>query len=171
MSIISASSFDTGKFKLAVNRLTEADITTFINQREREYLIKLLGAELYALFIADLDDGVPTTAKYVTIFNAGQWDFDVNNPTISNGMLQMLQGIVYYHYVKDNNAYHTITGLVSNNNENSNPEIMEKGAQIITQKYADAMATYDAIQRYIKENLSVYPQFNGVSTSKSAFFY
>jgi hypothetical protein len=83
----------------------------------------------------------------------------------------MLQGIVYYHYVKDNNAYHTITGLVSNNNENSNPEIMEKGAQIITQKYADAMATYDAIQRYIKENLSDYPEFNGVSTSKSAFFY
>jgi len=173
MSIVQTSDFSTGKYKLAVNRFSTADLTVFIQQREREYLVRLLGAELYALFIADLTGtpSVPQDARFTAIFEANQWDYDTNDPTISDGIKEMLKGIIFYHYVKDNNAYHTITGLVSNNNENSTPETKEKGMQYITQLYSNALETYSAIQRYISENSTTYPEFNGKVNRQSPFAY
>lgn len=173
MSIVQTSDFSTGKYKLAINRFTSSDVEAFITQREREYLIKLLGAELYALFLEDLSGtpSVPNDQRFTTIFNAGAWDYDTYNPTISEGIKEMLKGVVYYHYVKDNSAYHTITGLVSNNNENSTPETNEKGAQYIILLYSRAMETYAAIQRYITENIDDYPEFNGTEIKQTPFFY
>jgi hypothetical protein len=173
MSIVQLTDFNTGKYKLAVNRFTTADVTTFIEQREREYLIRLLGAELYALFIADLTGtpSEPQGARFVAIFDANAWDYDTNEPLISDGIVEMLKGIIFYHYVKDNNAYHTITGLVSNNNENSTPETKDKGMQYITQLYSNALETYSAIQRYISENSSTYPEFNGKVNRQSPFAF
>lgn len=170
-SIVQLSDFLTGDFKIAQNRLTQSDLQVFIDQREREYLVKLLGAELYGLFYADLsgDPLTPDTEIYQTIFEAGEWDLPY--PIISNGIRYMLQGAIYFHYVRDNNMYHTITGQVSNNNENSNAEVKDKGAQVLVQKYADAMKTYDSIQCYINDNLSDYPTFNGICSLRTGFFW
>ena len=86
-------------------------------------------------------------------------------------MKEMLKGVIFFHYVRDNNMYHTITGLVSNNNENSNAEIKEKGGQYITQKYASALETYSAIQQYIKDNSDVYPEYKGETLNQSPFSF
>lgn len=156
---------------MAKNRLTVDDLGVFITSREREYLIKLLGAELYGIFYADLSSAtiqIPQTARFTAIFN----QFAQDDPTIvSEGIRKMLTGIIYYHYVRDHNLYHTITGMVQSNNENSVAGIDVKASQYITRKYAKALETYKAIQDYIKLHLDVYPEFRGVAQEQSAFFF
>jgi hypothetical protein len=168
--IVRTSDFSTGDFKIASNRLTTPDIAVFITQREREYLVRLLGAELYGLFYADLVGTPlqPAAARFTEIFDPNQWDLSCGI-RISNGMKYMLQGVVYFHYVKDTNAYHTITGMVESANENSAQD-KARGAQIIIQKYSQALETYSAIQDYIKDNLATYPEFNGAAIRQSPIF-
>lgn len=173
MSIVSRTDFATGKYLLAVNRFTEDNLDTFISKYERRYLIKLLGAELYSLFSADLTGtpSEPQEERFTVIFEEGQWDLVDNEPTISDGIKEMLKGIIYYHYVRDNNMYHTITGLVSNNNENSNAEVKEKGAQYITALYAAAIETYNAIQQYISYNSDDYSEYKGEEIQQSPMMF
>jgi hypothetical protein len=173
-NIVSLTDFTTGEFKIAQNRFTEDDITSFILKYERRYLVELFGAELYALFFDDLTGtpAEPQDARFVTVFEEGQWDDIIaDGPLISDGIKEMLKGIVFFHYIRDNNMYHTITGLVSNNNENANAEIKEKGAQYILKKYAHAMETFTAIQEYMKDNSDVYPEFKGKEIEQSGFFF
>ena len=168
MSILASSDF-TGHFGLAQSNRT--DFSWYFNQYEREYLVKLLGAELYGLFYADLDDtpAVPQTQKYIDIFDPLAFDDGV--PVISNGIKYMLQCFVYFHYVRDNNLYHAISGLVSTNIENATSQIEAKGAQYITTMYNEGLETFAAIQKYIQNHSSDYPEFNGISINRSPVFW
>ncbi len=170
-TIVRTTDFLTGDFLIAQDRLTTALLETCIANREREYLIKLLGAELYALFLEDLTGEPPssTSDRFTVIFEEGAWDFDDCGATISNGIKWMLQGVIYFHFVKDNNLYHTITGLVSVANENANSELGAKAQQHLTQKYALAIDTFTAIQGYINENSDDYPEYNGTPIRQSPF--
>lgn len=172
-SIVQTSDFQTGEFTIPVNTYTSSNLQAYITRLEREWLIKLLGAELYALFFADLTGtpAEPQTAIYTTIFEQGAWDDILADVLISDGMVKMLKGIIFYEYVKDSNSMATISGMVTNANENSTVENKEKGSQILTQKYASAISTFNAIQAYINDNLSDYPDFNGMTIKQSSFFW
>jgi len=168
MSILATSDF-TGQFGIAQNNVT--DFSWYFERYEREYLVKLLGAELYGLFFDDLggDPSEPTSDIYVTIFEP--LIFDDGKPYVSHGIKFMLQSFVFYHFIKDNNLYHSIAGLVSNNVENAVAQIETKGAQYITTKYREALDSFEAVQVYIQNNLSDYPKFNGVCIQRTPVFW
>lgn len=169
MAILQTSDF-TGQFQLAQNHLT--DISTYFERYEREYLVKLLGAELYALFDANLTGTpeVPASAPYTTIFNPLVFS-DGSYPYVSNGIKFMLKCYVFYHYVRDNNLYHSITGLVSSGIENATAQIDAKGAQYIVTRFDEGVMTHQIIQRYIELHSDDFPTYNGVKFVRQPVFW
>ena len=78
MSIVVNTDFK-GEYNVSKNCYDQLD--TYIEKYEKKYLTKLLGAELYALFIADLtvtDPQVPQTQRFLDIFN----DFSIDEANI-----------------------------------------------------------------------------------------
>lgn len=158
MAIVQTSDF-VGEYKVSQSRFTE--LAKYITKYEKQYLVKLLGSDLYDLFIADLTvttPQTPQTAIYQSIFNSFKQD-ENNCIVFSEGIKQMLIMFIYFHYVRDMQNYNTIAGSVTNVNENSNASGYN-GYNLI-ESYNDAIDTYRSIQWYIEENKSDYPDYNG----------
>ncbi len=89
MSIILNTDF-TGKY--AVSQSCYDDLDTYIEKYEKDFLISLLGAELYLLFIADLDTAipqVPQTTRFLDLYNSFDIDED-NCIRSSEGLRKMI---------------------------------------------------------------------------------
>ncbi len=174
---LTVSDFD--KFyKIATNDFDEEDLEQCIIDNEKKYLKQLLGVSLYALFEADLTGGTtppPTTQKYLTIYNPLEFDntnggiytggilssgIEVNKINISEGMIAMLKGFIYFEYQRFQFVKASPVGSVENSNENSKVLTGYKAANI--QRYNKAVESYKAIQTYIRQHSSDYPEFNGV---------
>lgn len=160
MSIVLNSDF-VGKYEINVNQYNETLIDAYIAKYEKQYLLKLLGATLYGLFVADLTGTPeePQTAIYVTIFESFEIDNEgLNNILVSNGIKEMLTGFIYYHLTLDNQQSQTSIGVVSPNAENGTMIAMNS---ITNSRYNDNVETFRAIQEYIMLNSTDYPDFNG----------
>ncbi|CAB4128570.1 hypothetical protein UFOVP104_50 [uncultured Caudovirales phage] len=157
MSIVINSEF-VGKYSLNLNQYNIDKIDIYIEKYEKYYLSHLLGAELYALFIADLDiNNIPQTSIYENIFNS--FIIDYNSTVLSsNGIKEMLLGFIYYHITSDLIVNQTSIGGTKAKNENST--VMGKNASITT-RFNEAIDTYKAIQCYILDNSVDYTTFNG----------
>ena len=70
MGILITSADFTGENVVATDVYTEERLNSFIAAYEAKLLYELLGIELCDLFVADLVNKVPQTAKYLTIYNA-----------------------------------------------------------------------------------------------------
>ena len=148
-----------GYYDISTDTFTGIDLETYISDIEPIALRRLLGVELYNLFIADLDgNGVPQTAIYQAIYNA--FDVDYNCTIISStGMLEMLKGFIYYDYMRDSQFASVITGKNKSEFANSTKaSFIEYGLQ---ERYNVALQTACNIQWYIKENSADYPTYNG----------
>jgi hypothetical protein len=159
MSLVLNSDF-TGKYKLALTQFNTGEIDAYIAKYEKEYLLQLLGAELYALFIADLNAAtpqVPVSAIYLSLFNAFNED---DNKVIrsSDGMVEMLKGFIYYQYTKDLVQNQTPIGSTMPKNENST--VMALNQSMCT-RFNDQVLSYQSIQWYICDNSTDYPLYNG----------
>ena len=122
--------------------------------------MKLLGAELYALFILDLtvsDPQVPQTTRFLDIFNA--FALDENNYCVieSEGIRKMLTQLIYFHYVRENQVINTAGGTVSNSVE-LGLNAAFKGN--IVQAYNEGVNNSHSIQWFICDNSTVYPEEN-----------
>lgn len=174
----------TGKFKISKNCYDEAVLQEYIDKYEDLYLIRLLGSDLFDLFIADLDiSNQPQTQIYIDIFepfhkdlesfserwNISKWYYNHNCILLSEGMVEMLKGFIYYHYVTAENVKHTIMGLTKSINENSSSASYEMIYRTGEVRYNEALNTYIDIQRYICEELESYPDWNGIKMN--AKFY
>lgn len=161
-----------GKYKISKNCYDEAVLQSYIDKYEDIYLIKLLGSDLFDLFIADLDiNNDPVSAIYIAIFNAFHKDisnynglkyYDNNCLLISEGMVEMLKGFIYYHYVSAENVKHTITGLTKGINENSGASSYEMIYRTSEIRYNEALQTFTSIQAYICDDLTNYSEWNGI---------
>lgn len=161
MSIVLNSDF-VGKYEITLNQYNVDLIDLYIAKYEKHYLLKMLGATLYNLFIDDLTGTpeVPVTAIYTTIFEPFEID-DANwsnQILISNGIKEMLTGFIYYHLTLDNQQIQTSIGVTSPNAENSTIIAMNS---ITNSRYNDNVETFQAIQEYIELHLSDYPTYNG----------
>jgi len=157
--IVQTSDF-TGEYFIAQGKY--ADLSSQIERTEKVWLAKLLGAELSKLFIADIQlDHEPDETRFVTIFDEFVEDYG-SEVVQSSGIKEMLKGLIYYEYVPKTNVMHTQTGLVSSLNENSTPQTEARGAQFIMNHYYKAIKTYNAIQWYIEQHKSDYPEYNGI---------
>ncbi len=152
-----------GKWELAKNN--DDKIDEYIAEYEEQYLVELLGKELFDLFKADLTAGIPNTQIYKDIFNP--FSITINQAIVitSKGMKKMLVGLIYFQYVKDNKTKQTINGAVNQQTEVSTPS----DNTFLYQRYNDAVRTYQAIQTYIIKNKASYLTFAGVIKEKSSF--
>ena len=157
---ITFNDFGKGKFELHKGIYENDKIQAYINKYERQYLIKLLGAELFKDFESDLVGGVPQEARFLALYNAFEYD-DVNcGIYISEGMLDMIKGFVYYQYLKDKTNVVAVSGNVRQMGENS--ENVSTLNTMIYTRYNDSVRTYKAIQKFICDNNKDYLKFNGV---------
>jgi len=158
---ITFNDFGKGKFELHKGMYESTKIQAYIDKYERQYLVKLLGVELFKLFEADLVAGVPQTAKYLAIFNSFEYD-EVNcGIYISEGMVEMVKGLVYYQYLKDMTNVVAVSGNVRQMGENS--ENVSTLNTMIYTRYNDSVRTYKAIQKFICDNNSDYLDYNGIN--------
>lgn len=154
-----------GFYQIAKGGNNDEKIETYIDAVEPNMLRNLLGCTLYDLFIADIDPvtNKPLTAKYLSLYNAFCVDVSIGSgdQKRSLGMVEMLKGFVYYNFVGDSDFFNTISGNVSNQFSNSLPvNTMQIG---LTERYNLGLQTYEAIQWFICDNSTDYPEYNGIN--------
>lgn len=160
---ITFSDFGKGKYELHKGMYEQQKINEYIDKYERLYLINLLGGNLYNLFVADLVAGVPVSTEYLAIYNAFVIDENNCDVVISDGMVEMIKGFIYFEYLKDQINQVWVSGNVSPQGENST-NISTLNQQIYT-RYNDGVRIYRAIQWYICKNSNDYLDYNGKNKS------
>ena len=130
---------------------------TYLDNYEKVFLINLLGAELYDLFIADLVGGVPQTQRFIDIYNSFAID-DNSCVRYSEGMKVATMQYVYFFAVRDLAVKKTNTGVVFNDNEVSQGPFYS-GYNIV-EAYNESVKNAQEIQWYICDNSDVYPEEN-----------
>jgi len=165
MSILNITydDFGKGKFELHHGMYEQTKIQAYIDKYERQYLVKLLGVDLFNLFVADLVAGVPQLAIYLKIYNPFEYDNVNCYVYISEGMIDMIKGFVYYQYLKDLTNTVAVSGNVRPLGENS--ENVSTLNSMIYTRYNDSVRTYKTIQKYICDFNSDYLQYNGIGIS------
>jgi len=165
MSIIQTSDF-VGEYQLASDNFSEHQV--YIDRYEKFYLVMLLGADLYALFIADLTPTtpqIPQTAIYTDIFDS--FDIDYSNCIYSSeGIKQMLVEFIYFHILRDLPNQKRLSGNVRLKSETG--EAMPYNGLNLIPAYNQAVENYHNIQWYICDNSTDYPDYNGRVQSKAS---
>jgi hypothetical protein len=145
-----------GKFQVTVNEFTVSKLQLYIDRYEENYLRELLGLELYDLYIA-----TPLDPLFVAIESPFVFQSTCDNQIYeSQGMKDMLTGFIFFMYTRDLYSSQSIVGTVKQSNENST--IPTNVSALLWQRYNESILSYDAIQQYIRENLTDYPTFKGV---------
>ena len=157
MSIVTKSDF-TGEYLIAQDQYSNID--SYIATYEKKYLTMLLGADLYALFIADLtptSPQVPQTQRFLDVFNPFDKD-ECNSLIVSQGMKQMLIQFIYFHVLRDNLNFKSTTGTVRMKNENSS-ESMYNGYNLV-ESYNQGVCNAWSIQWFVNDNSADYSEEN-----------
>tara|TARA_R110000744_G_scaffold148351_2_gene261395 strand:- start:11112 stop:11612 length:501 start_codon:yes stop_codon:yes gene_type:complete len=156
MSIVVNTDF-TGEYKVAKTCYDQIDF--YIEKYERKYLLGLLGAELYTLFVADLtatNPQIPQTTRFLDIFNSIQLD-EGSCIITSEGIRKMLTQLIYFHYVRENQVENTAGGTVRNAVElGTNASFM--GNEV--QAHNEGVRNSHAIQWVINDKSDIYPEEN-----------
>jgi hypothetical protein len=156
MSIVVNTDF-TGEYNISKNCYDQIDF--YIEKYEKKYLLGLLGAELYTLFIADLtatNPQIPQTTRFLDIFNSFNIDESVCIIT-SEGIRKMLTQLIYFHYLRENQVQNTSGGTVRNAVElGTNASFM--GNEV--QSYNQGVNNSHAIQWFICDKSDIYPEEN-----------
>jgi len=157
-----------GTTQLQEDDNTEDKFNVIRDERENTYIFKLLGAELGNLFIADLDaNGVPQTARFTDIFEAFAEDVSsgfcfewmtINGLVESKGIKQYLIDTVWFYFARNNPVLITTGGNKISESENSSNSA--DGATL-GRIYNKAVDTGLAIQWFIEDKPTIYPEYNG----------
>ena len=150
----------TDEYKISFTCFSEEDLDAYIVRYEKYYLTRLLGAELYTLFIADLtgNPSVPTAPRFTAIFDAFDDDNDGGTLISSEGMKEMLKQFVYFHFTRDQVYKASPLGRVKPESSISSPP-SSKGYNLV-ESFNKGLCNYNAIQWYIDENSTDYPEEN-----------
>lgn len=142
-----------GKYQLSTGMYDVAKLQEYIDKYEKQYLIELFGAELYDEFMSDLDvSNVPQSPNFIEIFNPFHKNIAFGQLIMSDGIIEMLKGFIYYEYSKDLINQMTPVGNVRPIGENS--ESVSTLYSMIYTRYNTAIKSYRAIQMYILLNLN-----------------
>lgn len=163
MAILQVSDFQSGRFRIPVKSVQDASLLEKIDTVESIYLPRLFGVDLFKLFIADLSVGTPQTPsspRFVKVFDPF---IDQNDEflTQSEGIKVMLQGLVYYLYVRDRVTRVTTDGVKVTTGENSD-NISAIGHDI-NSRFNEAILTFKVIQHFMfSVDEDTYTEFEGV---------
>lgn len=179
-TILSPSSF-IGQFHLPITNDTSIQVQAYLDQHETDYLYKLFGADLYALYLA-ASATPPVDAPFLVIHNpfvkdvagsAGMFYImgAMDHPSYhkkqapkvrqSYGIVDMLKAFMYFHIQRENVLESTVFGLKKQESEASAPadyaainkldEVWNRGIQ-----------SFQAIQWYMTSFAPTdYPLYNG----------
>lgn len=147
-----------GEYKISKNCFL--DLELYIEKYEPYYLKLLLGADLYALFKADLtavDPQIPQTTRFLSIFNSFTSDED-GCVRDSEGIRKMLVQFIYFRFVRESSHFNTAAGQVVNNVEVSSNT--PYAGYNLMEAYNQGIKNFQTIQWYIRDNDDVYPEEN-----------
>tara|TARA_R110002167_G_scaffold142042_1_gene330608 strand:+ start:46 stop:588 length:543 start_codon:yes stop_codon:yes gene_type:complete len=164
-TILSISDF-TGEYYIANNPRANNNIESIIASKENEYLINLLGIDEAINFTNNLVNGIPTNANYLIIYNPfeevvkeclyGYRHLDQSDRIQrSKGLKETLKGLIYYDILSRDNYKHTLTGVVVNNNDNSNVLTASEAVRFAESKRNNIIESYNLISKRIKD-LEIY---------------
>ncbi len=160
--IINIQDFQSADFKLPVNSLTNNELQAVIDRVETEVLEDLLGEELAILFLNDLQNGVPQSSIYNDIFNKFRIKATICEPLyVSKGIKNMLKNYVVFEYSKLIETQHTMVGTASGQSETSSKYSALNSSKVI-ESYFNATRTFNAITKFICENIHNYPEYEGI---------
>jgi hypothetical protein len=148
-----------GEYSVPQNAFS--DLGIYIDKYEKIYLRKILGVELYDLFIADLTPTtpqVPQTPIYETIFEPIAINLN-GIEIVSAGLKDILTQFIYFHYMREHRYQKTMSGVNSQASENG-IDLGYNGFNLID-SYNYAVSNVNAVQCFINENLVDYPTYNG----------
>jgi hypothetical protein len=145
----------TGKYELHTGIYDQQKLQDYINKYEKRYLIELFGATLFDDFIADLDvNNAPESPNFIQIFDEFHQNVNLYHLLISEGILEMLKGFIYFEYSKDQMNQQTPFGNVAQLSENSK-KVTTLNSMIFT-RYNEAVKTYNAIRSFIILNSTLH---------------
>ena len=131
----------------------QGKIQAYIDKYEKRYLIELLGPDLYDQLVADSTGGIPQSPNLLFIYNPFHVTISPLSMLISEGIVEMLLGFIYFEYSKDLVNQMTPYGNVKSLAENST--VTAGNSTLIYNRYNEAVRTYRAIQMYIALNKTV----------------
>ena len=150
-----------GKYKVSQNNFAETDLQSFIDKFEKVYIRRLLGLTTGDLFYADIASLTflpPSNAIYSVLFNPIATVIN-GCDVISNGVKEMLVGFIYWEYTRLAATQNTLNGNVIQENETASQVDFSKTP--IYSNYNEAVYTYSAIQYFIMNDDTNYPDYNG----------
>jgi hypothetical protein len=157
-NIVTISDFE-GSFQIQYDTRTTAKFNLIRDEFQNDFIFDLLGAELGALFLADLDgSGIPQTTRFEALYEPFTEDTDYGQVVRSKGLKDAVKAIVWYYFARQNNHLITTSGNTVKRSENAD---VSTDPFFLTQNYNKAIESGYAIQWYINENLSDYPEYNG----------
>ena len=158
--IISASEdFSYGKYTINDSDWTRQSLKEYVKQNEKRFIYELLGVELGDLFIADLGaNKEPQTQRFINIYEplAFNWSHRL---IMSKGMKEVIKGLIYSEFVREQNYKNNING--SGRNLYEQGEVISANNAGIAHKYNESVESFWAIQMYIHENRTDYPEYKG----------
>lgn len=158
--LTNTNDYKTGRFALPVNKINIKDLMSDISDRECEILECLLGVDLAALLIEDLDsENVPQTDRFIKIWNKFQEEIKCRGKIRSRGILDMIKSFVFFYNGRRRTNCLTIAGSKKTDSENS--DNTKLSSTDLINSYNRAVNTHNAIIEYICMNEEIYPEFMG----------
>jgi hypothetical protein len=154
---VAVSEFQNNRLRITTDKYSEILLTNNIQYIENKYGQMLLGKDLWDLFVADSGGGVPTTTRFLNIFNPFQKLTNCNNIYTSEGMKTMFMDFIYHEHSSSQINMQTSQGSAKTKTETAN-----NGQNMhVVKIYNEGVNTYNAIQYYIMQNITEYPEFTG----------
>lgn len=146
------------KFETTQNEFDTARLADYITRYETITLIELFGKELYDLYVIGIAASDPV---YTVLRDAFTVQLENGIILNSRGVDDLVTGIIYFYYHRDNYTQQSINGGVKNKGENS--ENVSVFVSNIQARWDEAVSSYRAIQCYLLDNNTIYPTYLGLN--------
>ena len=157
MSILKPSDF-TGFHQPAGSDENDELLQAYIDKHESKCVKLLFGIEMGKLILADIALGAtsPTNADYQKVWEPFEEVGSSDQQWISEGVLEILKSYIFWHYIIHTAVQHTQAGTTTaaiDTQQKGNP------MRFAESRWNYMLDSWDAIQEYIAENESTYPDY------------
>ena len=160
-----------GRYQIPQPFNGDVTLQEYIDHYSNYYFNNLFGAELYQEYLTGIGTSDPIYTKLRDPFAEDIQLYDdiderfCNQVLISEGVDKMLICLIYAHYQREDLPTPTAGGNITINP--SGGELENDDRTNVFNIYNQGINTYQAIQQYIVENRTDYPNFKGEYRGKT----